>query len=471
MVTKKAEAWFEVDTKGLRAIQAGKPLFYIVRELIQNAFDEDVTEVILTIMHAKDRTVISCEDNSPIGFRDLRDAYTMYRNCYKRPDPTKRGRFDVGEKQAISLATWAQIETTVGTVTFDNEGRHVSDEKRKAGSMVTLHVDMTRAEYEATLDFVKTIIVPDGIKMVLNGVALPHKEARTEFETILTTELLKGDRLVKSKRKTKVVVYEDDETWLYEMGIPVCEIECAYSLDVDQRIPLGVDRDKVSGAYLQDLYAEVLNHTFDDIDEDTVGERWVREGMSDERVSAEAVDKVMTTRYGEKRCTYTPGDPQANDRAIIEGYTLVRGGELSKDEFDNIKKHNKVRSSHDLFGLTPGNAKDVKPNKSMRTVEAIAKKIAWETERIRIGVRFVNLPKGHPAWFGGKTLTFNVQVLGRGFFTKPVCVDVIDLIIHEVAHYYGMHTERAYLDAITRIGAKLALKVRKDPKFFDVEVQ
>lgn len=62
-------------------------------------------------------------------------------------DPTKRGRFNLGEKQAIAQATFAKIETTKGSVTFDRDGqRRKGRSTRTAGSRVTLEFKCNKDE-------------------------------------------------------------------------------------------------------------------------------------------------------------------------------------------------------------------------------------------------------------------------------------------------------------------------------------
>jgi len=50
-MTKKnqAESWFEISQSGLAQLQGPRPKSNIIRELVQNAFDEEITrcEVLL----------------------------------------------------------------------------------------------------------------------------------------------------------------------------------------------------------------------------------------------------------------------------------------------------------------------------------------------------------------------------------------------------------------------------------------
>ena len=77
----------------------------------------------------------------------------------------------------------------------------------------------------------------------------------TTFETVLPTVLADDEGVLrKTTRKTLVSVYEplDSETpTLYEMGIPVVETGDRYHVDIGQKVPLNMDRDNVTPAYLR----------------------------------------------------------------------------------------------------------------------------------------------------------------------------------------------------------------------------
>ncbi len=117
--------WFEVSKKGLRELQEGKPKHFIARELIQNAWDEDTKKCEFACHFSDGLAEIIVADDSPEGFRDIADAFTLFAPTYKRANPEKRGRFNIGEKQVLALCESARIETTKGTVIFDKKGRHI----------------------------------------------------------------------------------------------------------------------------------------------------------------------------------------------------------------------------------------------------------------------------------------------------------------------------------------------------------
>ena len=275
----------------------------------------------------------------------------------------------------------------------------------------------------------------------------------------------------KTNRKTKVHVFEKGEqAYLYEMGIPVCEINCEYSIDVDQRIPMGLDRDTVSNSYLQDLFAEVLNRMYDYIPEERISESWVRTAMNDtKRMDREAISGVLDKRFGEKRVVATPKDRLSIDDAIANGYRVIYGSEMGSGEWENTKNNNLMHSSSELFGRGTCDGETVTPNEYMENVANLSKVIAQRILGINIGVTFVDCgsAKTPRATFGDGFLTFYVKQLGNGWFRNALSPKVIGLIIHELGHHGGMHTEIDYHRTLTKLGSELTMIALKEPEFFD----
>ena len=115
--------YFEIDVKGFKELQLGRPKWSFVRELISNAMDEDIT--VCTVDIAKEgrkAATITVEDDGA-GFDDLKDAYTLFAPTKKRIDPNVRGRFNLGEKELASIAKSMRIESTKGGVQFVNGKR------------------------------------------------------------------------------------------------------------------------------------------------------------------------------------------------------------------------------------------------------------------------------------------------------------------------------------------------------------
>lgn len=465
---KKSDSWFSVSKEGLKALQLGKPKYYVLRELVQNVFDEPTTICNVRATWEKGYATISVTDNSPIGFRKLSDAYTLFDDTYKRRDPTKRGRWNVGEKQVFSICTEAKVETTKGTIIFNRNGRRHSRKKRPIGTKVTIKLKITKKEYEEALSIVKTFIVPDGIKFTINDENIPHIHPLKTIEDVkLTTEIDKNGILTKTQRKTHIDMYNPNgKAKLYEMGIPVMEIPCEYDIDILQKIPMSIDRETVSEAFLQDVFAEVLNVMHEEIEEENISDTWVRVASEDERVSKDAVKSVIKKRFGDKVVVATPNDPISIDNAIASGYNVIRGNQLSGAEWLNVRKHDLLQSSSEMFGVNFADAEIIVPTEDMKKVANLTKSIAKLTLNIDVSVRFVKSKATEGANYGNRCLTFNVSRLGKSFFDEPVSVDVISLIIHEISHEYGLHTEKSYHRTLTDVGASLIILALEEPEFF-----
>ena len=94
--------WFDVDKSGLAKVQAEKEKFFVVQELVSNAFDENIKLCEINF-HRIDGTrtyQLSVYDDSPDGFQDLSHAYTLFAESYKKDNVKQRGRFNLGEKLA-----------------------------------------------------------------------------------------------------------------------------------------------------------------------------------------------------------------------------------------------------------------------------------------------------------------------------------------------------------------------------------
>lgn len=460
--------WFSVSRAGLRELQAGKPKHFVARELIQNAWDEAVDKVHFDATWENGVVCLDIEDDSPEGFKDLRDAFTLFAPTYKRAEPEKRGRFNIGEKQVLAVCEEARIRTTKGGLVFDRQGRRSIESGRDSGSQIVVWVKMTKAEFNEMLDMVKTYLVPKGIDFTVNGEAISFREPHKRISVALATEILDGDSVRRTIRKTAVHIHKTiNKAKLYEMGIPVTEIDCEYDLDVQQKVPLSTDRDTVSQGYLVALYAEVLNAVCEEIRPEQSSQAWIREGAGNRRVTDETVKTIVQKRYGDKVVVADSFNPQSIDDAISAGYRVVYGSELSREEWAQIKVAEALPSSSSVFQHPTADTKEVDPTIVMDRVGALAKKIAMRCLGIEIDVRFASW-SGVAAQFGNRVLTFNVQALRKGFFGEPVSERTIDLIVHEICHHVGHHTEKAYLDAITKMAGQLAMLALEEPEFFRV---
>jgi len=463
----KSKNWFEVSQEGLKQLQAGKSKDFVVRELIQNAWDEDISTCGLSTSYEKGMAHITVEDDSPEGFKDIAHAFTLFAPTYKRKNPEKRGRFNIGEKQILAICKEAVISTTKGTIVFSPEGRTHRRLKRREGSVISLKLRMLKGEYENMLASIGLYLPPKGIDFRVNGIIMSHRKPHKITEAVLPTEIQKEDRVAKTYRKTKIHIHEaDDGAYLYEMGLPICGIDCLYHVDVQQKVPMSIDRDRVSQSYLQKIFALVLNETYESVSCENTSDGWVREAMSNKDVSNEAVQSMVKGRYGNKVVVANPGDRHSIDEALSHGYRVIYGSELSSPEWENVRQADAIKSSNALFPTKfADDVESIEKDDNMIEVIALTKKIAKRCLGIEVFVQFAKWT-GCAAQYGHRTLTFNVKRLGRRFFDPPVNARVIDLILHELAHEKGFHTEASYLKCLSKMAGELVIIALKEPEFF-----
>lgn len=291
-----------VDRRGLAKKLSKRPKSFIVFELLQNAWDEAVTKVSVTakMLPGQPLCRITVEDDCPEGFADIRSVYTLFRDSKKAPDPTKRGRFELGEKLVLALAIGAQIETTKGTVVIEGNERTETKHCRKTGTLFTGDFRMTREEFAEVCRDVQMLLAPAGIETNFNGEPIAPRKPLHVFETTLQTIRVDEEGNLKpTERKTEVRVYEVDEgeeAHIYEMGIPVVPTGDKWHYDIQQRVPINWERNNVPPSYLKTLRVEVLNAMHTSVPTTEATAPWVSDALDDGRCEGAALDNIITKR-------------------------------------------------------------------------------------------------------------------------------------------------------------------------------
>lgn len=484
--------WFDIDTKGLAQLVQGRGKELICNELIANAWDADeVSEVRLQAerIGTSPYVRITVEDDSPAGFARLKDAFTVFAPSQRKGDAGKRGRFNVGEKLTIAMCRRAEICTTTGTVTFDEGGRRERRNGRPAGSRFTGEVRLNQAELQELLDHARSLISPAGIRTFINDTLLPERNAIRTFVARLPTELADAEGMLRpTERQCEVRLYgplPGEEPSLYEMGIPVVATADRWHVDVQQKVPLNINRDNVRPSYLARVRALVLENLHEQLQQEDANSTWVRDAIQKhgEDLPSEAVEKVLDLRFGARRVAYDPSDHEANKIAVSEGYTVVHGSQLSRAEWHAARKHallpaaGQVTPSPRPYGDNPAPAgsddRRVDPSKwtpAMKQVAAFALSLAPDLVGRPIQVSIVS----DAAWpflatFGpAAPLTLNLGRLGHKWFEGPL-EPITELLIHEFSHQrVSDHLSREFADEHARLGALLVRMALDDPERFDL---
>src|ERR1700676_639464 len=251
------QSWFIVDKEGLRKTLSRKGKAFAIYELLQNAFDEASTKVEMTLTTPNDGgSVLTCIDDSPHGYSNLAYAHTMFAESKKKGDANKRGRFNVGEKHVLALCDKASITSTTGRVLFLADGTRRHERVcTKVGTEFRGEMPLTQAEFDEMAKQVRLVIPP--IPTYFNGELVAGREILHEFDVTLPTEIADENgisRLRQRKTKVRLYVAKDCEVpMLYEMGMPVVEIDCKWHVDIQQKVPLNIERDNVTPSYLKTI--------------------------------------------------------------------------------------------------------------------------------------------------------------------------------------------------------------------------
>ena len=496
------KARFEVSTEGMKGLHDGRPLWSLVKELVANAWDEETTICKVTIKGHEEVfsggevmgfIEVAVEDDGA-GFKDINDAFTLMAPTSKRQEAGVRGRFNIGEKEILSVALEGKVETVGTTITFPREGgRVVTKNKRKKGTIVSAIVERPLSEVEETEKALLEFLPPSHITYTINGkVVEPRKKlgvAEGILHTVLATGI--GQPLRYSYRKTKIDIFEprNGEGHIYEMGITIQPLDMPYDVDIQQKVPMPPNRDTVTARYLQDVYSHVLSVVADDLDQSEASESWVQMAVEDDDTSDEVVEKVMKTKLGENAVLWS-NDVQANEMAHAAGMDLIKPRTLSKVERERFKKIGLTTAKEGYGRLTISNLEvleDKDLTEGMKALESYARFMCQHLLGFKCNVRFTKMAKGDRlAQYGRKTLDFFVDQLPSTFFECGVKdkellgfrfrEEHLSLIIHELGHEgetdHLPHTGD-YVHRLTDLGAKatfLAMKgLQWKPNWEEVE--
>lgn len=478
--------WFEIDKAGLGKLIERHKKGRLLAELIQNALDEDVSgvEVSITPLPNKPLAEIVVIDDSPEGFRNLADSYTLFAESYKKSDPKKRGRFNFGEKLVLSLCREASLCTTTGTVVFKGNGdrKMRPSARRDRGSEFKAVMRMNRSEVDDSIAFLHTLLIPVSVRVAINGDVVAPRDAIQAFEASLETEVSDDEGVLQSRlRRTTIELFEPKQgevASLYEMGLPVVETGDKYHVNILQKVPLNLNRDNVRPAYLRRIRTMVFNQMHAQLDSEDTSSAWVQEATSQPDCSNEAISTFLTVKFGENRASYDPSDVEAGKRIQAAGGIVVTGSMLNRDQWRKAKQANAIRPAGVIcpspkpFSDDP-NAPTAEPldpknwTQGMQSIAKYATFLARELMEVPLRVVFYQIPNRFLACYGDQTLTFNLQYLGHDWFNQGPTEAVDELLIHEFGHQFsGDHLSDDYYEALCRLGARLKRLAIDQPEMF-----
>ena len=481
--------WFVVDREGLARVLERRGKASLATELIQNAFDAPGTKNASMSMRripGTRRVELIVSDDSPDGFLDLSTAWRLFSPSVKSGNAELRGRFSMGEKQVLSMATSAEVTSTTGSVVFGKEGRRRTKKKTEMGTIFKCEIPMSVDEQEAVLEVARSIIPPNGVHTTINGDALPTRTPLATFTATLTTEI--GDAegvLRRSKRKTKIEVYESwtAEPTLYEMGLPVTASGATWSINVLQRIPMGLERDSVPPTYLVQLHALVVEQMRERLTQEDATSPWLREAMSRhaDDISNEAITRIVDLRFGERRVAYDVRDREANSLAVATGHQVVHGSQMSQGEWQAVKRAGAILPAGRVTPSPRPFSADGTPLKMLDRTQwsaDISETVAYieHVSSELVDTKVVVEVTSKASWpfaavYAPGRMILNLGRLGHKWFDRAAegyLERMNRLVIHELGHHEGGgdHLSQRYHDALTDIGARMTQLALNKPSLF-----
>ena len=484
MITEKPR--FEVDHKGMSTLQAGREPWRLVKELISNAFDEESSNSCeVTIKNIAPRqTLVTVTDNGK-GFADIKDAWTLMADTPKRRLATSRGRFNMGEKEILCLAITGSITSNSIKVSFPKGGgRTVEKCEKFLGVKVECLMPWGPKQTDEIVQKLQNLIPPSteysySVNKKRVEHAQPIKMIQATLPTVLVDEADGAIKFVMRKANIGIIKANGFGSWIYEMGIPVQQLGCPWSVDVGQKIPMPPNRDTIRDSYLSKIYTAVLNEMSAQLTDEDASNAWVRSAIESKDVAPEAIRRVVEKRYGKNVVMWSP-DLDANQRARDNGYEVVHQRTLSPSEREMFKQFGMVPANKNFGSSDTVDRRKViaaeKYTDGMKLVEKFSHKFATEIIGHDITVEIVNeFTLSALATFsrglGQPTLTFNLAKLGHAFFNGAnqdglISDSVMDLVIHEIGHIQGTGHDDVYQRSLTHVAAKAVRLGLEKPEIY-----
>ncbi|QRK12969.1 ATP-binding protein [Archangium violaceum] len=442
--------WFELSEEGWRRSNRARPLGQLVREALQNAFDQNASRVRVRL--AEDEVRI--EDDAPAGLARDEFAFTVFLGEKDTP-PTWRGRKGRGLKEMIAASDHAEVETVGRTLVFDHTGRHVKPNTRLVGTCLRLFRRTSVSEREEAVGLLRLTIPPPGVELIINGrtVRTPRVKESLEDCVLETVELHRGvERYV--ERATRVDLYHPrpgETPHLFELGLPVEPHHLPWHVDVQQRIPLAAERDAARDAYKRTLAAILLESLAPELNRQELSGAWVTEVLSHFTLSEDALEayvaKVLPPR------AVLSVDARTDDRARQLGAKVV---DLRGMPFTALEQLETIVESADAYvERMEGPPRDVlvtpgpRAERFVGMVRCLSRELIGREVRVEFFERKVRDPSAHvDAEYDRERRVLRVNMRGQVRLDDPLAPQTLGIVLHELAHEAGDEHDFAFIDKL-----------------------
>ncbi len=451
--------WFEISNEGWRRMNAGRPLSSLLKEAIQNSFDEDVAEVAVQI--GSDEILI--EDDAPQGFSHEKLVYTVFLTD-KEDAPTKRGRKGRGLKELISAMESASVETIGSTIHFDDRGRHVVDNGRRRGTRIVLRRRSAVEDVDAALRELSLIIPPREVTLRISQHRIqPPRLYLNLWDCMLETVVIRNGMERILERPTRVDLYHPrrgEIPHLFEMGIPVEPLSVPWHVDVQQRLPLADHRESATEHYKMILKSLLLESLIEQwLDRRALRSEWVDEVLGRQMISARALEQYVARVFPPG--ALLGGAERINDRARQLGGSVVEAGTMPRGVFAALVRVMEPAEEFVKRREREFNEKPVEPTAEQRRFGLF---VRWLGDRLlgrRLQISFVHkeptldgLVEDASFDAAGGSLKFNV--IGKVDFANPLSPTTLGIIFHELAHNFVTEHDHRFIEHLQSLAGRAA---------------
>ena len=321
---------------------------------------------------------------------------------------------------------------------------------------------------------VKLVIAP--IRTFFNGVEVPTRQILHEFTTTLATEIADENGICRSRQhKPAVRLYrllEGEKPMLYEMGMPVVEIDGKWHVDVQQKVPLNIERDNVTPSYLRAVRVAIVNEMKDFLSEEDAAAAWVADALASE-INPTAVETVIKKRFGEKAVLYDGSDIGSNRECAAKDIPVIQRRTFTPEQRANVSKV--LQKAGDVCPTDKYFNYEVIPPDQLTAPQARFKKFILEVAPLMLDhkleeVEFIGDDDldiyGCTKWLKTERYVFTVNV---AFHDVEDWRRNYDLLIHELAHHAVQRNDHLFEEfwrATSDMGARLARIALTHPALF-----
>lgn len=448
--------WFELSEEGWRRSNRARPLGQLVREALQNAFDQRAGKVKVRL----EEDEVRIEDDAPAGLARDEYAFTVFLGEKDTP-PTWRGRKGRGLKELIASSDHAEVETVSRTIVFDDTGRHVRPNTRQVGTCLRLFRRTSPRELEAALQLLRLTIAPPGVELVINSrtVRPPRLKESLEGCVLETVELHRGVERY-AERATRLDLYRPrpgETPHLFELGLPVEPHHLPWHVDVQQRIPLAAERDAAREPYKRALAAIILESLAPALSRQELSGAWVAEVLAHFSLSPETLEAYVA-KVLPARAVLSVG-PRVDDRARQLGAKVVdlRGMPLTAvEQLETI-----VESADAYVERMEGPPRDVRVNPGPRAERLVGLVGCLSRELLgrEVGVEFFERQARDPsaqvdAEYDRERGVLRVNMRGHIRLEEPLEAQTLGTILHELAHEAGDEHDFAFIDRLEGLAGR-----------------